>query len=99
MYQGDNLIGVLEDAPFGEMKLKEGVTNYPLALFGIGPDKKDTVTYHDILKWAEERACPEDRIGIEDILRELELDRYDAVSIAFENEFRTIHDDFRLEIA
>ena len=97
LYQGNNLIGVLEDAPFGKMVLREGVTNYPISLFGYGPDKKESVTYFDILKWADDRACPEDRYGIDDILKELELDRYDSVAIATANNYRTIHDDFRME--
>ena len=97
IYQGDNLIAESDDTPGKWMKLKEGVTDYPISLFGYGEDKKEEVCITDLMKWAECRACPPNRCGIEKILKELKLDKYDAFKIAMASNFRTMHDDYRVE--
>ena len=98
LYAGDKLIA--ESVKEGKTKylvLDPNAEEYPTDLFGTPRNKRLKVGMSCIIKWMEARACPPDRVGIEDILKELRMDRYDAYTIAKHNSSRSLADNFRLE--
>ena len=99
LYYKDELIAVDKMVNGVDMLcLLPTATNYPIDLFGYADTFSREVPTIYLDDWARVRACPEERVGIKDILHDLWLERYNALSIAMANDFRTFYDDYRLEL-
>ena len=94
LYHKDELIAVSENKPEVRLRLKDGVENYPITLFGFGRYKRDTASEMDIARWGSMRVCPPNREGIENILKSHKLSKYDQKELLRLNQYRTMHDDF-----
>ena len=68
---------------------------YPITLFGYPP--KERVTYHEFTKWLETRVFPDNRVGVEDLLKEIGLKVYSVVAIAQYYEGRLISDNISVK--
>ena len=98
MFSGNELIAESKIVDGNKyLYLNEDAKSYPIDLFGFPDNKRKRVDMFRLIKWMETRACPPERCGIETILSDLNLKKYDAVAIARSNDFQSIADDFRLE--
>lgn len=81
LMNGDRVVARLVDPRgYPEVVTEEGTTfmDLPINLFGF--DKR-RVTYEQFLKWAKQRCCPPERVDIDKVLAEIELEEYDAYEI------------------
>ena len=97
IYKKDTVITEPTGGPNSEIRLKKGVEEYPLLLFGWGRYRKEVVNFEDILKWARDRVAPESRDGILEFLRERGINEYNADELVRITKAKCIQDDFRLE--
>ena len=98
LYAGDKLMA--ESVKEGKtiyLVLDSNAEEYPTDLFGTPRMKVYKVPLDKVIKWIESRACPPNRVGIEVILKDLGLVKYDAYKIAKHNLCRSMADNFRLE--
>ena len=74
-YSVDNALGI----PYKVVAVDSVEQNdLPLGLFGL---KSREVNYLDFLDWVKTRCFPENRVDKDNCLRELGLDKYDALEI------------------
>ncbi len=94
IYNGDTLIAITEqiDGLFYLVPLP-GITTYelPLWLFKMSTEPAPLTRFNE---WLETRVFPPNRIGVEELLEQIGLDRYDALLIAKASQARQMTDDF-----
>lgn len=71
--------------------------DYPFDLFGPRGFHKKEVGYLEFTKWFKSRAFPEERVGVEVLLKELGLKEYSAIKVAMHYEGRLASDDISVK--
>ena len=65
---------------------------------GLFPDGTTEVTMVDVIKWAESRVFPEERIGAKELLAEIGLNSYDPWLIAKAERASQVSDGYWLKL-
>ena len=94
LYNGDILIA--KQVSDNSMELVDNSVELPFGLFSV-EDKGEIIDIFHFYKWLLMRVFPEDRIGVQDLLKAMDLQTYDKASIVRKVNGRMFQDNFNVK--